>query len=434
MAREPGTSQFRPGSMPMIERLTMVGVHQRDVPVALRERMAFGPDTIEGALTTLRSIAAEGFILSTCNRVEVYAVLAGDVAAERILHQFLASQSGLEVGVLAPHVSFRAGIDVARHLYRVAAGLDSMVLGEDQIMVQIKAALELATRNDTLGQVLHRLVDNALAAGKAVRTHTGIARSRMSVVSVALDLAQRLLGPLATRRVLVIGAGQSAELALKHLRDLPSIEVTIANRSLARAEALAARYGAAAQPFAQRAALLANADVVVCCTSSPEPVISSADVAAALAGRTHDLLLLDLAVPRDVDAGVALLPGATLYAVDDLQAISAANRALRAAEIEHAEALVEQAVERFDGWLHARQATPTIRALRDRAESIRVAEVERMLARMPELAESDRQAIHALSTAIVNKLLHQPIVALKEPAGDDLIGAAQRLFQIGESR
>ena len=142
----------------------------------------------------------------------------------------------------------------------------------------------------------------------------------------------------------------------------------------------------------------------------------------------------DDAVPRDVDAGVALLRGATLYAVDDLQAISAANRALRAAEIEHAEALVEQAVERFDGWLHARQATPTIRALRDRAESIRVAEVERMLARMPELAESDRQAIHALSTAFVNKLLHQPIVALKEPASDDLIGAAQRLFQIGESR
>jgi glutamyl-tRNA reductase len=418
------------GDQELTFQLVMIGAHQRDVSVAVRERLAFGPDRIVGALADLHTIASEAFILSTCNRVEIYALLPASRPADAVLLQFLAEQSGIAPDVIAPSIVFRAGGEVARHICRVAAGLDSMVLGEDQIVGQIKGALEQAQRSSTLGQVLHRLVHTALAAGKAVRTHTGIARSRMSVVSVALDLAEQMLGSLATRSVLIVGAGQMAELALKHLRDTPALDVAIANRSITRAEGLAGRYGASGRPLADLPALLAASDVVVSCTAAQEYVIQTDDVRCAMTGRDRPLLLLDLAVPRDIAPAAGQVAGVRLYAVDDLQAICAANRAARASEIDRAEALIGAAVQRFESWRRARQATPTIRALRDRAEAIRASEVERMLARLPGLGDSDREAIHALSAAIVNKLLHQPIVALKEQPGDDLIGAAQRLFQL----
>jgi glutamyl-tRNA reductase len=418
-------SSAQPGNL----QLTMVGAHQRDVPLTVRERLAFGPSTIGAALTALRPVAAEAWILSTCNRVELYALLP-EASAEQILREFLAARSGLAPETLQQALTYRQGEAVVRHLCRVASGLDSMVLGEDQIVVQIKQALEQAQQAEALGHMLHRLVRAALAAGKAVRTETAIGRSHMSVVSVALDLARQVLGDLASRRVLVVGAGQMAELTLKHLRGAPSPTITVANRSPERARALAQRYGAHARALAELPALLAESDVVVSCTSAPGPLIAAADVARATAGRASPLLLLDLAIPRDIAPQAGQLPGARLYSVDDLQAISAANRAQRASEIERAEQIVDGAVARFEHWRRAQQATPTIKALRDRAEAIRVAEVERMLARLPSLDDRDRQAIHALSAAIVNKLLHQPMVALKEHSSDELIDAAQRLFQL----
>jgi glutamyl-tRNA reductase len=282
----------------------------------------------------------------------------------------------------------------------------------------------------TLGQILSKLLQGALAAGKTVRSQTGIARSHLSVVSVALDMARQSLGALSGRKVLIIGAGQTAELALKHLKSDTPAQVTIANRTLERAAILAERHGAHVVAFDDIDAALCNADVVLSCTAAPQVVIDHAMVAQALINRQGPLLLLDLAVPHDIDRAAAQLPGVKLFNVDDLQAICVANRANRTAEITHADALVESAVGKFMEWWGTRLATPTIRALRERAEAIRVAEVQRTLAHFPQLPEREQAAIQALSEAIVNKLLHPPITSLKANAGAELIGAARQLFQV----
>jgi glutamyl-tRNA reductase len=305
-----------------------------------------------------------------------------------------------------------------------------MVLGEDQIVGQIKAAMAAAQESEQLGQVLSKLIQSALAAGKTVRTQTGIARSHLSVVSVALDLARQALGPLRGRSILLIGAGQTAELALKHLIDEEPADLTIANRTSARAEALAERFRAHAIGLDAIAEPLQRADVVLCCTAAPGIVLDRSLVEQALQGRDAPLLLLDLAVPHDIDPAVAGMPGVTLFDVDDLQAICATNRAARASEIARADELIEESIARYMEWWAARVATPTIRALRERAEAIRSAEVQRTLARFPQLSEREQAAIQALSEAIVNKLLHPPITSLKDADGGELIGAARRLFQV----
>lgn len=411
-------------------QLVMIGANQRTAAVALREQLAFGVAELPQALAALRQVVDEGFIVSTCNRVEVYAVVGDDMPGARLLQGFLAGWHNLDVEELTDHLVTLQGSDVVRHLCRLAAGLDSMVLGEDQIVGQLKDALASAQKSSSLGPVLQRLLQGALTAGKAVRTQTGIARSRLSVVSVALDLARTTLGGLDARHVLIVGAGQMAELALKHLRGAPTRSICVINRTPVRATALAERYGIGSRPFEELEQALHEADVVISCTSSPEVVLRAEMVARAMAERQSPLLLLDLAVPRDIERPAAELAGVRLYDVDDMQAICAANREARAAEIERADTLIEQAVGGYMEWWASQQATPTIRALRARAEAIRAAEVQRTLARLPELSQHEQDAIHALSAAIINKLLHQPITTLKEPANGELIGAVHRLFQI----
>lgn len=410
-------------------QLVLCGVHQRTAPVALRERLAIGPDELPAALAQLRSFAAEGFILSTCNRVELCAVI-GDSPEERAqLDGFLAARSGLDPRAVAPHLFSHEGDAAVRHVHRLAAGLDSMVLGEDQIVAQLKGALLAAHAAGAAGPALHRLLHGALAAGKLVRTQTGIASGRLSVVSVALGQARRTLGGLAGRRVLVLGAGRMAELALKHLQDDEGAAVTVTNRTLARAEDLAERFGARAAPLADLEREVAASDVVLAATSAPGLVIDAALAERAARGRS--LLLLDLAVPRDVDPAAAEAPGVTLYDVDALRPICEANRAARAAEIQGAEAIADEAAARFGEWWLAQQAVPTIRALRERAEEIRRAELQRTLARCPELSERERNAVQALTAAIVNKLLHDPITTIRSAGSDaELLGAARALFQL----
>jgi glutamyl-tRNA reductase len=412
------------------QHLLMIGVHQRSVPVAIRERFALQSPERTAQLMSFATDGAEGLCLSTCNRTEIYAVVAGSEPDPQPILQLLAEQTGIAQGELAEYVHILEGEHVTRHVCRLAAGLESMVLGEDQIVVQLKAAMEQAREQGTLGQTLNRLLQHALAAGKAVRTQTGIARSRLSVVSVALDLARQSIGQLSGRRILLIGAGQTAELALKHLRDEAPAAVTIANRTPARAADLAERYTARVIGLADLPAGLADADIVLSCTAANEPLIDAALVREIMAGRERPLLLLDLAVPRDIEREVASIPGVRLFDVDDLQKICDTNRAARAAEIDHADQIIDEAVAKFTEWWGARMATPTIRAIRERAEAIRSAEVQRTLARMPQLSEREQAAIQALSEAIINKLLHQPITTLKSNHDLEMLVAAQQLFQI----
>jgi glutamyl-tRNA reductase len=399
--------------------------------VVVRERLAFSAETQQEALLALRHHADEGFIISTCNRVEVGG-LVGPAGAQALM-RFLAEWHRVPLEHLAPHLYTFSGADAVRHLDRLAAGLDSMVLGEDQIMVQLKAALAEAQAAGATGQRLNRLLHSALAAGKLVRTRTEIARSRVSSVSVALDLARQQLGDLDGQRVLIVGAGKITDLALKHLRGASPRSIVLINRTFERARDLAASYGAQALPFEQLEAALMQADLVICCTASAEPVLSAAMVERALAERVEPLVLLDLAVPRDIDPQVRALPGARLFGIDDLELICEANRAARAGEVERAEALIADEVAKFMDWWATQEVVPTIRALRERAEAIRLAEIERTLAKLPDLSPRQQDAIQALSAAIINKLLHQPISTLKDPdSGGQLARAVQQLFQLTE--
>lgn len=413
----------------------VIGVHQRNAPVALREQLAFTERDLPRALPALRRFVGEGAILSTCHRTEIYAVEDGNSDAESGAWRFLEQWHGQAAEQARPYLYVKQGSDAARHLFRLAAGLDSMVLGEDQILSQLKGALDAAHETAVLGPTLHRLLECALAAGKLVRTETSIARGHLSAVSVVLDLARQGLGSLAHRRVLVIGAGVTGELALKHLRDEPDALVTLANRTADRAEAVAARHGARTWPFDRLGEAVAETDLILSCTAAPSPILNAAMVAEAMEHRGgRPLLIFDLAVPRDIDPAAAAISGVQLFDVDILHELSAANRETRAAEIARADALIETGVAAFAHWLAAQDRVPTIRALREHAESIRAREVERALAHLPDLSPHQRQSVEALTSAIVNKLLHQPTVSLKDPvAGNGLALATRRLFALQPS-
>ena len=409
-------------------QLVLTGIHQRTTPVALRERLAFDQAGRMAALQALREHAHEALILSTCNRVEIAAWL-DDYTDPQVIARFLSEWHDLEADALTPHVITRTGEAAVHHLFHLAAGLDSMVLGEAQIMWQIKEAAEVAASSGALGPHLRRLVDGALTTGKLVRTETGIARLNLSVVSVAVELARKASGGLCDLRVLVVGAGRMAELAIKHLHGEVG-ELTVASRSPARATALAHHFGVHSASIDQLAALVAANDVVVCCTSAPEPVIDVAMVEHA-ATRSTPLVLVDLAVPRDVEPQAGQVPNVRLFDVDAMQALCEANRCARAGEINAAERLVDGEVTKFMQWWSSQKVVPTIRALREHAETIRAAELERTLTQLRHLGPREQAAIGALSAAIINKLLHQPIASLKNPGdSDDLAGAVQRLFQL----
>lgn len=415
-------------------QMTLIGVHQRNTPVTVRERLAFSLDELPDALLALRRYVDEGIILSTCNRVEICAVTHNGPTGDETLKTFLVEQRDVAQDMFAPSLYVYHDEAVVRHLYRLAAGLDSMVLGEDQIVGQMKEALAIAHAAGAIGPVLHRVLHGALAAGKRARTHTGIATGHVSVVSVAFDAMRRFPDLLTHGRVLVIGAGHIAELALKHLIAGGCSAITIVNRTEARADALARRHGVAWRPWGDLNEALAISDIVVSCTSAPGIVISRQMVERAAAGRSAPLLLFDLAVPRDIDQGAAEIPGVHLYDVDALEPICRTNRAMRAAEAERAAAIIDGEVAKFMEWWAVQQAIPTIRALRKRAEDIRDAEIRRALARCPELSPQQRETVIALSTAIINKLLHEPMVALRDPeASGELLTAVRRLFNIDES-
>jgi glutamyl-tRNA reductase len=413
----------------------IIGVHQRTAPVAVREHVAFSQATIHSALLRLGEYVQEGFIISTCNRVEVGGLAPDAETGKQALRRFLLGCHDMPEELLDPHLSTYVGLDAVRHLFHLSAGLDSMVLGEEQIMGQVKRALTAAHDSGTLGPALHRLLEHALSVGKLVRTQTGIARNHVSVVSVAVDLARQTLGSLVGQRILIIGAGKMGELAIKNLQGESPLAIGVISRTPAKAHSLAERYDAVAwEPDELETAIRAS-DVVISCTSATGLVIDAGMAERASAGRTQPLLLLDLAVPRDVEPSAGDLPNVQLFDVDGMQQICNANRVARASEIAAAEALVEIEVRKFMEWWSAQQVVPTIKALRERAEAIRAAELQRALARLPELSPREQETIQALSAAIVNKLLHQPIAALKDPTlGSQMAQSVQKLFQLESMR
>ena len=395
--------------------LVVVGVSHHNSPLQVREALAFARDTLPTALVRLKREAgvSEVMILSTCNRVEVYA--AGGIAEAQTIASVLRAHACARSRVI-PILDQRVGEPAVRHAFRVAAALDSMVLGESQILGQLKDAYQAAETADTLGPVLNGLRQHSVVAAKRVRTETGIGRHAVSVSHVAVELARKIFGGLDGRRVLLVGAGKMSRLAAGRLvRD--GARATVLGRTFARTEELAASLGGRAAGLEDLRDELTRADIVITSTGAPGLVVHLADVEAACAARGgRPLFLIDIALPRDVDPAVRGLSGVFLYDLDDLRSVADANLRERRRDATAAEALVASEVGAYLSAQRSRRAVPLLVALRERGEEIRRAEIEKARRRMGPLTVDQERALDAATTAIVNKLLHTPTVCLKEMA------------------
>jgi len=388
----------------------------RSAPVEVRERVAFPPCAGRAFLRRLKDdgVVSEAVLLSTCNRTEVYAAVEDEGARGRVL-DLLAEDRGVERASLDQDTYWLTDADAVRHLYRVASSLDSMVVGEGQILGQVREAYRAATEEHCAGQILNRLFHTSLRVGKKVRSETGIGDSSLSVPRVAVKLAEEVFGTLAGRRALVLGAGDMSELLVKHLKDRGVADLLIANRTPERARLLAQRVGGRAVPFDAFATELPEVDVVVSSTGSGEWVVQSETIEGALASRSEPLFFIDIAVPRDVDPVVQTLGSVYLYDIDDLQAVVERNAEGRQDAAEEGEAMISPAVLEFTGWLSTLHVVPLIQELRDGAEQIRRHELALALERMV-LSPEEAASVERMSYSLVNKLLHGPIQEIKARA------------------
>ncbi|HEY7509259.1 MAG TPA: glutamyl-tRNA reductase [Vicinamibacteria bacterium] len=399
--------------------LFVVGLNHRAAPVHVREALAFGRDTLRDELRRLRDAAglAEVVVLSTCNRVEVWGA-GGPATVENVAQALLAR--GHRPSTDAALLYRLRGEEALRHLFRVPCGLDSLVLGEPQILGQVKEAYRAAEEAGTTGPCLSSVRNRALAAAKRVRTDTGIGRHAVSVSHVAVELAIKIFGKVRGVRVMVVGAGKMSGLAARRLAR-EGADLTVVGRTEARAADLAAALGGRALGFHQMVDELATADVVLTGTAAPTTILHAPEVeVAARARRGRPLFLIDIAIPRDVDPAVRGIPGVFLYDLDDLNGVAAANLRERQREAGGAEKLVEEEVRRHLDDERARGAVPSVTELRRRAEAIRRAEIEKARRHMGPLTPEQDRALEAVSTAIVNKLLHAPTVCLKDVARQGL--------------
>jgi glutamyl-tRNA reductase len=403
--------------------VAVVGASHRTAPIELRERLAFGRAELPGALAALAGEAGgEAVVLSTCNRTEAYLAAGdGDDAIERA-RALLAERIGAGAGEGWLYV--RRDREAAQHLFRVAAGLDSMIVGEPQIQGQVREAYAAARdvaagRGPVVGPALNRMFQTALGVGGRVRSETGLGIGAASVPSAAVELAKKIFGSLKGRRALVLGAGEMSEVTLECLRGEGVSTAVVANRTFERARELAEKWGGAAIHWEEFAAALPHVDIVICSTAAPVPVLTLDRFRAALPrGARRPLCMIDIAIPRDVDPAVGDQKNVFLYNVDDLQQIVDASLDRRRAELPAAEGIVAAGVEEFWGWYASLAVVPTIRALRDHGERVRQEEVERALGRLRHLSADDRATVDALTRSLLNKLLHAPTSRLREAAGN----------------
>ena len=432
--------------------LVVVGVNHKVAPLEVRERLSFTAEHIPEVVKALvsqdtgiqvnseKSSALEAVLVSTCNRSELYLYSEGcknegkgpgitDPQAYAL--NFLAAHAGMSRSALKKISYIHSGKAAAHHLLRVAAGLDLLVLGENEILGQVRDAAELAQKGDSCGPNLSALFRFAIQAGKRVRCETEIGRASLSVASVVAELAEQTFGSIHRRTALLVGAGKISSLTGRALVDAGLRCILVANRSFERAQKLAAslngvdqkgpEQSAQAVRFDALAEHLKTADIVICSTGAPHIVLHLPTVAAALEGRQgRQLLIADLAVPRDVEPAIANLPGVTLVNIDDLKGLVEARHPLTLAVLQAAEAIVAQTLEEFCAWHEARRCAPLIRALQDKAQAICQAEIQRTLPRLGELSPKQQAMIEAMAQAIANRLLHDPIMHLKDPCTEAL--------------
>jgi glutamyl-tRNA reductase len=399
-----------------MSELLALGASHKTAPLALRERIALTDNGAEPLLRELTSHPAigEAVALSTCNRTELYLLVTDPVEAESAVLALLARRAGIRPTELLDGIYSLRNCDAARHLYRVTSGLESMIVGEAEVQGQVKRAYEAALAARTTGPMTNKLFRAALATGKRVRTETAISAGRASVASVAVDAAQEALGDLTDRHVLLIGAGETAELTARALHDHGVSTMFIANRRRERAIALAQQFGGASGSFDALPAELARADIVISSTSSPHTLLGAEELALITRVRHgRPLLLIDLAVPRDIDPACAELPGVTLLDIDGLQSQVRRHISVRKAEARGAEGIVEEEIQAFAGWLGSLEVLPTVGALREHADAIVAQVLAENEGRWETLSERDRKRVEALARAVAKRLLHEPTARVK---------------------
>jgi glutamyl-tRNA reductase len=416
--------------------VVVIGLNHRSTPLDLLERMTIGDAALPKALHDLisRADVSEAVVLSTCNRTEVYAVAERFHGAYQDIRDFLAEVAFLAPEDFADHLYVHYDGPAVAHLFGVAAGLDSAVLGESEILGQVKHAWERAREEGAAGPSLNLLFRHALEAGKRARTDTAIGRHITSVSQAAVAMAAERLGGLRDRAGLVLGAGEMGEAMALGLAKAGT-DLTIANRTWDAAVALAGRTGGRAVRLGDLAASLAHVDVLLTSTGASTPLLEADELRPVLATRAgRPLLIVDIAVPRDIDPTVGQLPGVTLLDMDDLRAFAAVGVTARAGEVEGVRTIIDDELERYLGASSAREVSPMIVALRDRAEQVRQSEIERYRSRLGELDPTQVEAVEGLTHGIIGKLLHDPQLALKDAAGsargDRLVAALRELFAL----
>jgi len=407
--------------------LLLVGVSHRTAPVELRERVDFQVRGVAEALGVLaaRGSTREAVVLSTCNRAELYVACDDLQPARDDVVGFVGDFHGLALADLAPHVYHVSDLDAARHLFRVAAGLDSLVVGEPQILGQVKDAHSVATEAHTVGPVLNRLFHSSFAVGKRVRTETGLGSGAVSVSYAAVALARKIFGDLAGRNVLVVGAGEMGKLTALHMKSQGVHHMTIISRTMAHAARTAeAIGGASAAPWDELDASLAASDIVITATGAAAPILTKAHIESVMRRRrSRPLFIIDIALPRDVESSAGEIEQVFLYNIDDLQATVRENLARRASEMVRAEAIVGEEIDKFGLWFRSRGAIPTVVALRQRFEAIRQSELERLDFKLSTLPPEARTRVDEITHLIVEKLLLTPTEQLKAVGDADTVGA-----------
>ncbi|HRC61802.1 MAG: glutamyl-tRNA reductase [Dehalococcoidia bacterium] len=410
--------------------LTLVGLSHQTAALEVREQLAIPADELPATLGALRERFGAGAILATCNRLELY--LPGDHAREDVL-AFLSDQAGLDVSLAAAHFAALHDRDAVRHLYSVAGGIDSMVLGESEVLGQVRAAFSASVAAGCDDALLSRLFHTAIRLGRRARTETAIGRHALSVSSISVQQARLLCPELPEATVLVIGAGEAGRLAAAALVEQGVRDVLVANRTRERAEDLAAELGGVACSLDELDEALPRADVVIAAADAPSPLVTRAMVDAAMEQRRRrPLLLVDIGVPRDIDHTVGELPGVTYYDLDGLQAIAAEHYAVRAGEVATVQTMVDEETDRFVEWWEQLQVVPTIAALTDRAERLRSTELAKTLRRL-NVGDEERAHLEALTRALVKQILHDPIATLRERGDREVyIDAVRKLFRLDD--
>lgn len=413
--------------------ILVVGLNHKTAKVDVREKLVFNGPKLEEGLVRIKSISGikEAVILSTCNRVEMYANVDNSQNAYESIKDFLSEFHGIERDSLETALYTHEDTNAVKHIFRVAASLDSMIVGEPQILGQIKDAFEFSLRKKATGILLNKLMKKAISVAKRIRTETKIAENAVSISFAAVELAKKIFTDLSTKSFMLLGAGDMAELAARHLTNSGVRDVIVANRTYETGCELAKEFNGRAVRFEDFMHEMVNMDIVICSTGASKYVIMKEQMQKIIKERKHKpVFIIDISVPRNIDPEINNIDNVYLYDVDDLHGIVDTNKLERQKEAEKAEVIIEEEIETFQKWLASLDSVPTVVALRDRADAVKKEEIEKLLNKLPRLGEKEKEAVEYMANAIINKLIHPPTAALKEDSEDRdiLIAAIRKLY------